>query len=306
MGDRRNPRLPTAHAEIVMLNVDAQLFQRFCDIAYSKAGIKLRDGKEALVSSRVAKRLRALHLSSPSEYLALLEGDPSGNEVVSFLDAISTNFTTFFREPDHFKRLEQFVDHRLSQGKKRLRVWCAASSSGEEPYTLAMTLAEMLGDGPVDWRILATDISTKILAMAEAGTYDEPALKDVPRALLSKYFRATDSRRSANRRWQVTDELRRKVVFKRLNLAKPPYPMPGPLDVVFCRNVMIYFDDPVRQGIFTEVDRLLADDGLVCIGHSESLSGLRTKLSIIEPSVYQPQGTVSPLTTSRAAKRMRR
>ncbi len=286
--------------------MDTQQFQRFCDIAYSRAGIKLRDGKESLVSARVAKRLRALGLSSPGEYLELLEGDSTGNEVVSFLDAISTNFTSFFREPSHFDRLKEFVAHRLTQGKKRLRVWCAASSSGEEPYTLAMTVAEVVGQHPVDWRILATDISTKILATAEQGIYEETALKDVPRASLLKYFKALDTRRASIRRWQVSDDLRRKVVFKRLNLAKPPYPMPGPLDVVFCRNVMIYFDDPVRQGLFTEVDRLLADDGLVCIGHSESLSGLKTRLVIIEPSVYQPRGTLSPLTLSKSGKRTRR
>jgi len=123
--------------------VDAQLFQRFCDIAYSKAGIKLRDGKEALVAARVAKRLRALNLSSPREYLDVLENDVAGNEIVSFLDAIATNFTMFFREPEHFKWLSDFIESRIgTQGKRRLRVWCAASSSGEEPYTLAMTIAE--------------------------------------------------------------------------------------------------------------------------------------------------------------------
>jgi chemotaxis protein methyltransferase CheR len=285
--------------------VEAQLFQKFCDIAYSKAGIKLRDGKEALVAARVAKRLRALSLTTPGEYLTLLETDASGNEIVSFLDAISTNFTAFYRERSHFDRLAEFINHRLEQGKKRLRIWCAASSSGEEPYTLAMTVAEAVGDRPVDWKILATDISTKILAVAEEGIYDGAALKDVPRHLLSKHFDALDTRRSDNRRWKVRDGLRRQVVFKRLNLAKPPYPMPGPLDVVFCRNVMIYFDDPVRQGLITEVDRLLASDGLVCIGHSESLSGLETRLAIVEPSVYQPRGVVSPLTLSKSAKRTR-
>jgi chemotaxis protein methyltransferase CheR len=306
VGNRQIARLPTRTFPIESPKMDAQQFQRFCDIAYSKAGIKLRDGKEALVSARVAKRLRALHLSSAGEYLALLEGDKTGNEIVSFLDAISTNFTTFFREPVHFETLKTFIEHRLSQGKKRLRVWCAASSSGEEPYTLAMTIAETLGQSALDWRILATDISTKILAVAEQGIYDAAALKDVPRAMLAKYFTSLDSKRSSNRRWQVTEELRRKVVFKRLNLAKPPYPMPGPLDVVFCRNVMIYFDDPVRQGLVSEIDRLLADDGLVCIGHSESFTGLRTQLTIIEPSVYQPRGTVSPLSLTKSAKRLRR
>jgi len=120
---------------------------------------------------------------------------------------------------------------------------------------------------------------------------------------MGKYFSPVDAKRSANRRWSVNNDLRRRIVFRRLNLAKPPYPMRGPLDVVFCRNVMIYFDDPVRQGLVTEVDRLLADDGLVCIGHSESLSGLKTRLSLIEPSVYQPAGTRSPLACRKTAKR---
>lgn len=285
--------------------MDSQLFQRFCDIAYSKAGIKLRDGKEALVSSRVAKRLRALGLNDPGEYLQLLERDVSGDELVSFLDAISTNFTSFFREPSHFQRLQEFVDYRVKQGRKRIRIWCAAASSGEEPFTLAMTMAEAARDASLDWRILATDISTKILAIANAAVYEAPALKDVPRSLLSRYFIAADRKRSAEHQWQVCDALRERVVFKRLNLAKPPYPMPGPIDVVFCRNVMIYFDDPIRQGLVSEIDRLLSEDGLVCIGHSESLTGLQTKLTVIEPSVYQPRGIASPLSIKRASRRPR-
>jgi chemotaxis protein methyltransferase CheR len=287
--------------------MDALQFQRFCDIAYSTAGIKLRDGKEALVSARVAKRLRALGLSTAGEYLAFLEADSTGSELVSFLDAISTNFTSFYREPTHFKRLTEFLAYHVTKGKKRLRVWCAASSSGEEPYTLAMTIDQALAGTSVDWKILATDISTKILATAQAGIYDELALKDVPRGLLGQYFTVSDGRRSTGRRWQVNDSLRRKVVFKRMNLARPPYPMPGPLDVVFCRNVMIYFDESVRQGLVREIDRLLTDDGLVCIGHSESLSGLQTRLAIVEPSVYQPGGVTStPFSSIRAPQRMQR
>jgi len=287
--------------------MDAQQFQRFCDIAYSTAGIKLRDGKEALVSARVAKRLRALGLSTAGEYLAFLEADSTGSELVSFLDAISTNFTSFYREPTHFKRLTEFLAYHVVKGKKRLRVWCAASSSGEEPYTLAMTIDQALVGTSVDWKILATDISTKILATAQAGIYDESTLKDVPRGLLGQYFTVSDERGSSGRRWQVNDSLRRKVVFKRLNLARPPYPMPGPIDVVFCRNVMIYFDESVRQGLVREIDRLLTDDGLVCIGHSESLSGLQTRLTIVEPSVYQPGGVTStPFSSIRAPQRLRR
>jgi chemotaxis protein methyltransferase CheR len=284
-----------------------QQFQRFCDIAYSTAGIKLRDGKEALVLARVAKRLRALGLATTGEYLAFLEADSTGGELVSFLDAISTNFTSFFREPTHFKRLREFLQHHVAQGKKRLRVWCAASSSGEEPYTLAMTIDQALAGTSMDWKILATDISTKILATAQAGIYDETTLKDVPRGLLGQYFTVSEGRRATGRRWQVNEALRRKVVFKRMNLARPPYPMPGPIDVVFCRNVMIYFDQSVRQGLVREIDRLLTDDGLVCIGHSESLSGLQTRLSIVEPSVYQPSGVaLSPFSSIRAPQRLRR
>jgi len=287
--------------------MDAEQFQRFCDIAYSTAGIKLRDGKESLVSARVAKRLRALGLSTAGEYLAFLEADSTGGELVSFLDAISTNFTSFYREPTHFKRLTEFLAYHVDRGKKRLRIWCAASSSGEEPYTLAITIDQALAGTSVDWKILATDISTKILATAQAGIYDESALKDVPRGLLGQYFTAFDGRRATGRRWQVNESLRRKIVFRRMNLARPPYPMPGPLDVVFCRNVMIYFDESVRQGLVREIDRLLTDDGLVCIGHSESLSGLQTRLTIVEPSVYQPGGVTStPFSSIRAPRRMQR
>ncbi len=286
--------------------MDPQLFQRFGEIAYSKAGIKLHDGKEALVAARVAKRLRALGLSSPKEYLKMLESDPHGSEIILFLDAISTNFTSFFREAAHFDYLREFLTQKRRDRRKRLRVWCAASSSGEEPYTLAMTLAEALGESAVDWRILATDISTRILDVAERGEYDHSSVQNVPRALLLKYFSPEGPRDSEQRRWRVNDELRQRVLFKRLNLAKPPYPMTGPLDVVFCRNVMIYFDAPVRQGLVAEIDRLIADDGLVCIGHSESLNGLGTRLVAIEPSIYHPRNSLTEGCLSRQPKQVKR
>ena len=287
--------------------MDAQVFRRFSEIAYTKAGIKLHDGKEALVSARVAKRLRALGLSTPAQYLHVLENDLNGLETISFLDAISTNYTSFYREATHFSYLKQFLLQRVKDGRKRLRIWCAASSSGEEPYSLAMTLADTLADAAVDWRILATDISTKILAIAERGEYDDATVANVPHALLTKYFTADGAKRTGNRRWCVNDNLRRKIVFKRLNLASPPYPMTGPLDVVFCRNVMIYFDTPVRQGLIGEVDRLIADDGLVCIGHSESLNGLKSRLAAVEPSIYHPRsGLTNGTSCSRNAKRLAR
>lgn len=293
------PPRNAAHQEECL---DPQLFQRFCDIAYSKAGIKLRDGKEALVAARVAKRLRVLGLATPAEYLKLLEGDLDGGELVSFLDTISTNFTSFFRESTHFERLHEYLEHCLNAGRKRIRIWCAASSSGEEPYTIAMTAAEVLGSR-VDWRILATDISTKILTQAQQGIYSEPTLKDVPRHLRTKYFDPAPSARHHQPHWQVNSELRNHVSFKRLNLAKPPFPMKGPLDVVFCRNVMIYFDEPVRRGLVSEIERLISDDGMVCVGHAETLSGIASRLVAVEPSVYQIPGTAFPLVTTRRSRR---
>jgi chemotaxis protein methyltransferase CheR len=290
---------PTALCEE---RLDAQLFQKFCDIAYSKAGIKLRDGKEALVAARVAKRLRALGLSSPAEYLRLLEQDASGTEVISFLDTIATNFTSFFREPSHFDRLREYLEHCVRHGRKRIRIWCTACSSGEEPYTVAMTAAEVL-DASIDWRILATDISTKILAQAREGTYAAASLKAVPPGMRAKYFVAIPADRRRQLNWQVTSELRNRIAFKRLNLATPPYPMSGPLDVVFCRNVMIYFDDPVRRGLISEIERLISNDGMVCVGHSETLSGFASRLVAVEPSVYQVPGTAFPLACTKGSKR---
>lgn len=265
------------------------LFEKFCEIAYARAGIRLREGKQALVAARVAKRLRALGLTEAAEYLRILEHDADGSEIASFLDVISTNFTSFFREPSHFDRLNEFLTELIRSGRKRIRLWCAASSSGEEPYTLAITCAETIGEANIDWKILATDISRKVIAVAERGVYERAALEEVPRALRTKYFTALACDEDDCERWQVHPRLRARVVFRRLNLANPPYPMPGPLDVVFCRNVMIYFDNPVRQRLILEIERLLAEDALLCIGHSESLNGLQTNLLAIEPSVYQPR-----------------
>lgn len=262
--------------------MDPSLFERFRTIAYEQAGIELRDGKESLVSARVAKRLRALGLENEAQYVARLEAGDDPEELVQFLDVISTNFTSFFREPEHFREVRSAVARWLSQGQKRFRFWSAASSSGEEPYTLAMTLADAFQGVNVDWRILATDISTRVLALAKAGRYTEQQVQTVPTELASRYLRSIGEGQV-----EVSRELAAKIVFARLNLSQPPFPMGGPLDVVLCRNVMIYFDTPVRQRLVSEIERLLRPGGLLMIGHSETLNGLRTGLSIVRPSVYR-------------------
>jgi chemotaxis protein methyltransferase CheR len=279
--------------------MNAKLFEAFRDLAYGEAGILLSESKESLVSSRIQRRVRDLGLPSEVEYLAHLRADKTGAELVRFLDAISTNFTSFFREPAHFQVLADEARALLERKAKRIRVWCAAAATGEEPYSLAITLSEVLGESS-DFRILATDISVKALETASEGRYTLSRLSQVPRTLRDKYFvkeRATnapvaDSRTAEPEEatYRVSPALRSRIVFKRLNLAAPPFPMKGELDVVFCRNVMIYFDRTVRQRLVGEVERLLKPGGLFVVAHAETLSGVQSGFSSLKPSLYRKPG----------------
>jgi chemotaxis protein methyltransferase CheR len=267
--------------------MDARTFKDFQAIAYQKAGIFLREGKAALVQARLAKRLRELGLASEREYLERLRED-DGDEVVAFLDAISTNFTKFFREPDHFETLREGVSAARAAGQRRFRFWSAASSSGEEPYTMAMVLDPLL-EG-CDWRILATDISTRVLGRAVAGVYEPEELDGIPQPLRQRYLERQAADEEGGERWAVRDELKQRIVYRRLNLASRPFPMKGPLDAIFCRNVMIYFDRPMRAGVVAEFERLLKPGGPLFVGHSETLNGLPTRFRTERPSVYRLPG----------------
>jgi chemotaxis protein methyltransferase CheR len=262
--------------------METSTFRRFCAIAYEKAGITLGDSKEALVEARVGKRIRALGLTSEKEYLVLLEKDPSGEEIIQFLDVISTNHTSFFREPEHFELLRSLLADWRREGMRKLRIWSAASSTGEEPYTIAFTIADALENADVDWRILATDISTKVLAKAEAGIFDDSKLTGLVRGELNRFFERGPDKDEHT----VRPAMRSKIAFRRLNLITPPYPMRGPFDIIFCRNVMIYFDQAVRQKVISGMEHLLRPGGYLLIGHAEALSGVRTGLRMIRPSVF--------------------
>lgn len=266
--------------------MDAALFRQFCELAYARAGIKLVAGKEALVSARIGKRLRALGLRTPREYLEYLSEDEDGEEIVHFLDVISTNFTYFLREPDHFALLAERAQALAAGGKREVRVWCAASSSGEEPYSIAVILNEVREATGLDYLILATDISTRVLAVARRGEYEAERLGKLTRQQQLKCFERIKGPDGAEK-YRVRDELRRRIVFQRLNLAEPPFPMKGPFDFVFCRNVMIYFDQQVRQRLVAEIERLLGPGALLLIGHAETLSGLGSGLAAVQPSVYR-------------------
>ena len=262
--------------------MDARTFDKFREIVYEKSGITLGPNKEALVSARVAKRMRALRIPDHERYLEFLLQDSGGEEFVHLIDAISTNVTSFFREANHFDFLRDTVAAWAAKGKRRFRIWCAASSTGEEPYSIAMILLETLRGANV--RILATDISTRVLDACREGTYSEERVQKVPAPLRKKYF--YERRNGSGRTYEVKDLLKDIVVFKRLNLATPPFPMRGPLDIVFCRNVMIYFDNEVRRGLLGEIYRLLKPGGYLMVGHAESLTGMVSDFRSVCPSIY--------------------
>jgi chemotaxis protein methyltransferase CheR len=266
--------------------MDASTFKDFQAIAYQKAGIFLREGKAALVQARLGKRLRELGLESEREYLELLHADGDGDdEVVLFLDAISTNFTKFFREPDHFDTLLESVKAARAAGQSKFRFWSAASSSGEEPYTIAMVLDPVLRG--CDWKLLATDISTRVLARAVAGVYSSDEVEGVSPALLSSCFDRRPPGQDGEWRWEVKAKLKAHVVYRRLNLVTRPYAIKGPLDAIFCRNVMIYFDRPMRAGVVAEFERIIRPGCPLIIGHSETLNGITTRFRTERPSVYR-------------------
>jgi chemotaxis protein methyltransferase CheR len=263
--------------------IDEKTFQEFADLIYDKAGIHLGPHKRALLTSRLAKRMRKLGIQDFRHYYEHIRKDQTQNELVKLLDAISTNVTQFYREPRHFEILHDLARNWEDQGQARFRIWCAAASSGEEPYTIAITLAEALRNSR-DARILATDISTQVLETAQTGIYTKKRLHKVPAKLMERYFHRV--RGNEEETFRVNSAIKDMIQFKRLNLATPPFPMRGPLDVIFCRNVMIYFDNTVRKHLLDEMYRLLKPGGYLMVGHAESLSGMLSHFKSVEPSVY--------------------
>lgn len=245
------------------------------------AGISLGPSKKALVCGRWAKRLTARECPSFGEYLKLLHRDGETREWQTALDLLTTNETYFFREPKHF----DFLAHTVLAGARRaqaLRIWSAACSSGEEPYSLAMMLAHHLGEGP--WEIVATDISTRVLARAQAGVYPVARTKDVPKDFLHRFcLKGTGPHAQEV---LVKKELRQHVRFMQANL-NGVLPQLGEFDVVFLRNVMIYFDVPTKAALIKKIAGLIKPGGYLVIGHSESLNGVSTLLSSVAPSIYQ-------------------
>jgi chemotaxis protein methyltransferase CheR len=251
-------------------------FNKIAQILHSHAGIALAEGKAALVYSRLAKRLRSLGLRSFREYCALVEDSREVDERQAMMAALTTNVTRYFREPHHFDHLrDQVLPKLIDRAKRggRIRLWSAACSNGQEPYSMAITVLAALPDAAnLDVKILATDIDPNMVAEGRAGVYREEAIMPVPVDLRRRWFK-----KAGQDRWEVADELRTLVSFRELNLIGD-WPMKGKFDVIFCRNVVIYFDEPTQERIWSRFAPMLEPGGTLYIGHSERVSGPATQI----------------------------
>ncbi|MBI3992695.1 MAG: protein-glutamate O-methyltransferase CheR [Candidatus Lambdaproteobacteria bacterium] len=265
--------------------MEPKVYQAFRNLVYEHSGIFLGDHKQALVSARIGKRMRALGLADPQDYLHVVASDRSGGELGQLLDAISTNVTHFFREARHFDVLAHLVHEAAERRQSSFSIWCAAASSGEEPYSIAMTALE---SAPPSMRIniIASDIATSVLKKAKFGVYRKQDVEKIDPKLLKKYFQMGASERAKDL-YRVKPVLRDLVSFKQINLSTPPFPIQGPLDVVFCRNVMIYFNTELRQKLVQNLFSLLKPGGHLIVGMAESLSSVHHIHKAVEPSVYR-------------------
>jgi chemotaxis protein methyltransferase CheR len=272
-----------------LIEISEKEFRTLADLIYRTVGIHLTDKKKMLVRGRLNKVIRRLGFSSFEEYFHALESDTSGRNISELIDRISTNHTYFFRENDHFDFFCETVVPWLNEimakkGNRDLRIWSAGCASGEEAYTLAMLLAETYGFDyfSAGAPILATDVSSTALNAALLGSYPFERLKDVPQLFLQKYFTklGTD-------RYQVKDVLKKLILFKRFNFNNEHFPFRNAFHVIFCRNVMIYFDPPTKDRLIAKFQRFLEPDGFLFIGHSETLGRSHPSFRYIRPATYR-------------------
>ncbi len=262
-------------------------FALLSGIASQITGIVLGDKKRELVYGRLARRVRALGLSGFDEYIELISSPRGEAEIGMLVDAITTNLTDFFRESHHFDHLRESVLRPLIEKpaggeSRRLRIWSAGCSSGEEPYSIAMTLqAAFPSLAGWDAQILATDIATHVLKRASEGTYPDNRLKGIPRGFLERF---TETRSPGAR--TVVGPVRSLITFKQLNLLGP-WPMKGPFDGIFCRNVALYFDKETQRGLFDRFADLIAENGWLYIGHSESLYRVSERFELVGRTIYR-------------------
>jgi chemotaxis protein methyltransferase CheR len=261
-------------------------FERVRKLIYAKAGISLTPAKQDMVYSRLSRRLRATSKKNFAEYLDELEHKKDSAEWERFINALTTNLTSFFREPHHFPALAEHLKKLAQRQQKQINIWCCAASTGEEPYSIAMTVADtFLGARAPQISIFCSDLDTNVLETARRGTYEPDRVEKIPQEQLKRHF--VQGIGSMKGMYCVKPELRQMLTFQRLNLLEPNWSVRGPLDVIFCRNVMIYFDKPTQYKILARFVPLLQPDGLLFAGHSESFLHAANLFHSLGKTIYK-------------------
>jgi chemotaxis protein methyltransferase CheR len=277
-----------------LIDIKDEEFQHISQLVYQRFGINLTEKKRVLVRGRLNKLLHQLGYNDFESYYRDITSDASGKGLLELVDRISTNHTFFFRENDHFDMLKERVLPEIDtavrqQNNRDVRIWCAGCATGEEAYTIAIVLAEHFGadffkNGPP---ILATDISLTALEKAMLGMYGADRLSQVPKTMLQKYFAVNEAGG-----YTVKDSLKKLIVYKRLNFKRESFPFKGKFHTIFCRNVMIYFDQPTKEELVAKFARHLVDGGYFFIGHSESLGRNNANFQYVQPAAYVKKGGV--------------
>jgi chemotaxis protein methyltransferase CheR len=264
-------------------------FERISKLVYELCGINLHEGKKELVKARLGKRLREGNYKSFKDYCHYVTTNEGKDELIAMIDSLSTNLTSFYREASHFARLRLIVSSILDKADSRgfvpkFNVWSAGCSTGEEPYTIAITIMEAAKTRQLDARIFATDISTRVLQIAQTGIYPKERVKKIDASILGKYFQIGTGRSEGY--YRIKKDIKEMISFQRFNLMEQ-FSLDCNFDVIFCRNVMIYFDKYTQNQLVNKYYGSLKKDGHFFVGHSESLTGLTHSFKYIEPSVYQ-------------------
>lgn len=271
-----------------MIELKDDEFRSISDLIYSRFGIHLTEKKKALVRGRLNKLIKMEGFSSFTAYFDSVVADTSGKKIMNMVDKISTNHSFFYRETDHFDLLKNHIlaeiSLRLTNTPKDLRIWCAGCAGGEEAYTLVMVLIEYFGYDIITsgLRILATDISLTALEIAQTGIYPGEKLINIPKRMFKQYF--TDI---GDGQYAIHDSIKKMVLFKHLNLMNESYPFKGKFDIIFCRNVMIYFDQETKKNLVKRYYRYMKQKGYLFIGHSESLGRDSNEFQYLQPAVYK-------------------
>lgn len=284
--------MPNFFAPIEMTDKDYSIISRYIE---KNVGIRLSEGKKIMMQSRLAGRLRTLGMKSFEDYINFVfSQDTSGQELIFMTNALTTNKTDFFREADHFEIMNKLVlPDLIEKGRKNIHIWSAASSSGEEPYTLAMVMSEYKRNHArtfTAWDILGTDISTDVLDKAVNAVYTDDVVAGIPLEMKKRYF--LRSKDPDQRIVRIKPQLRAKCSFQRLNLMDESWDIPSQFEIIFCRNVLIYFDKPTQEKIIRHLLEHLITGGYLFLGHSETVFSMNLPLKTIGPTAYRKEASV--------------